>query len=91
MNRRQKTVICVSVVLALLMGLFPPWTETVLRTGGIGYGWSKPIGYKLIFAPPESSEAYGGVKLDTSRLALQFSVLLLCSFGLLLLFRENKA
>jgi hypothetical protein len=74
MNKKQTIISIVGVVVIFIMGLLPPWT----------YYESDPTthremsaGYYFIFAPPApDDEGILGVKLDTSRLAVQWITVL---------------
>jgi hypothetical protein len=69
------------------MGLLPPWIYT-LDAGSIER--EKPAGYALIVSPPnpEKDLPAFGVRLDISRLLIQWLVLVAATDGLLLLTRE---
>ena len=73
LNSNQKNIVITAGVIFILMGLFPPWSYTV----GATVHSEKPAGYALIIAPPEpeSKAAAFGVKLDFSRLIVQWMVL----------------
>ncbi len=86
MNRSQKTLLRVVLVLGLVMGLFPPW-QTVLSVDGIYKVVS--LGYAPIFAPPQP-EGFQGVRLDYARLVLQFFILVFAGSILMLLLRQKK-
>lgn len=74
LNDKQQKIVIVGVVLFVLMGLIPPWTytleaQTIHRV--------RPAGYALIISPPDPEEnaAAFGVKIDISRLIIQWLVL----------------
>lgn len=74
LNRTRRIVLILGVVVFVLMGLFPPWTyvfhiQTVHS--------EKPAGYAFIAEPPmpEHNDAPFGVKIDISRLVVQWLVL----------------
>ena len=76
-NGKQRKIVIVGVVLFILMGLIPPWAYTVEKPS---LHSEYPAEYAFIFSPPEpESTSYGddayGVKIDTSRLFIQFFVL----------------
>lgn len=71
-----------SVILFVLMGLFPPWKETWTDVSQYSE-W--PVGYGLIFVPPNFEGAMGncGMKIDIGRLVLQWlSLVTVMSLGL---------
>lgn len=55
MNKYQKIVIVVAVVLAALNGLYPPYEAEYLH-GGEHQLFRKYMGYHSIFEPPSSTE-----------------------------------
>lgn len=74
LNDKQQKIVIVGIVLFALMGLFPPWTYTV---DAQAIHRERPAGYTLIISPPEPEEkaiAFG-VKIDISRLVIQWLVL----------------
>ncbi len=51
MNRSQKRVAVLGLVLLALLGLFPPWTQSV--TALTGFHKEVPLAYGFILSPPE--------------------------------------
>lgn len=89
LNKKQYKILVTSVVLFILMGLFPPWTYT-LNASSVHR--EKPAGYALILAPPppeRDSEAFG-VSLDIARLIVQWLVLCAAAGGAMVLVRDDK-
>ena len=74
LNVKQRKIAIVGVVLFVFMGLIPPWTYT-LNAQSIHR--EKPAGYALIISPPvpEDDNPAFGVKIDISRLIIQWLVL----------------
>lgn len=74
LNDKQRKIVIVGVVLFILMGLFPPWTYTL---DAQSIHREKPAGYALIISPPgpEKNAPAFGVKIDISRLIVQWLVL----------------
>lgn len=74
LNGRQRGIVVIGVVLFVLMGLFPPWTYTRYAQS---IHSEKPAGYALIISPPgpEKDAPAFGVKIDVSRLIVQWLVL----------------
>lgn len=62
----------IALLLFAAMGLCPPWVYT-----GFGTSVVRPAGYHLVFAPPtpESDRWADGVRIDGTRLLLQWAVL----------------
>lgn len=83
MNKKQMCVLWPGIVLVAWMGLFPPWIYTY-HSGSVHS--EKSAGYSLILDPPSperSSNNYGGVRLDVSRLAVQLVVVCFVTGGLI--------
>lgn len=68
MNRVQINVLWIGLAALVLVGLFPPWTQTFSANG---IKSEKPIGYSLVLSPPapEDEAVIYGVKIDVPRLA----------------------
>lgn len=87
-NRKQRKIIVVGILVFLMMGIYPPWRHRVdaenqyKRVKTI-----RPAGYHLIITPPTpltKNIAYG-VEIDTTRLFLQwFMVLVITLLGVYL-------
>ena len=87
MNKKQKVISVIGVVLIVIMGCIPPWKY--IDDSPMGYR-EIPAGYSLIFAPPEpDGEEYFGVKLDMSRLAVQWITSLFVMAAALYLTQEK--
>lgn len=72
-NKNQRKILIVGVVLFILIGVFPPWIYTL---DARSVSSQKPAGYFLIIEPPEperSGVAYG-VEVDINRLIIQWLV-----------------
>ena len=79
MNEKQKAILVMGIIIIILMGLFPPWVYTHYGT------YSE---YSFIATPPEGR---GIVKLDSSRLVLQWIVVLIAAgLGVFLTSTQNK-
>lgn len=72
-DRRRASIVGLS--LFIVMGLCPPWEYTFSPPGAPTT--TKPAGYHLLFEPPqpESGNALSGVRVDITRLAIQWAVL----------------
>jgi uncharacterized membrane protein SpoIIM required for sporulation len=85
MKKRQQIIITVGITLFILMGLFPPWKYTLSAPSLYR---ERPAGYALIFfspKPEKNAEAYG-VKIDISRLVIQWIVLIaVIGFGIFIM------
>ena len=89
LNEKQRKVVIVGIVLFFLMGLFPPWIYT-LNAQSINR--EKPAGYALIISPPEPEKnaVVFGVKIDISRLIIQWLVLAAATgFGVFMASQRN--
>jgi len=71
-------------IVIILMGVFPPFTYTFSL---LSTNQSKPAGYSLIISPPKPEKdapAYG-IRLDTSRLIVQWAIVAIATgIGVLL-------
>ena len=87
LNPKQLRILISSGVIFVAMGLFPPWTYTL---DAQSIHREKPAGYALIILPPnpEKDAPAFGVRLDVSRLSIQWLILVAATGGLLLLARE---
>lgn len=72
MRLERRRVATVALLIFAGMGLWPPWVYTEYRASVV-----RPAGYHLIFAPPspDSDRHADGVRIDTGRLLLQWTVL----------------
>lgn len=89
LNEKQRKVVILGIVLFILMGLFPPWIYT-LNAQSINR--EKPAGYALIISPPEPEKnaVAFGVKIDISRLIVQWLVLATATgFGVFMASQRN--
>jgi hypothetical protein len=91
MNKSQKLALTIGAVIAILMGLFPPWAC-------ISYfqfvGQSNPAGYSFILSPPspETDKPFSGVELDINRLVIQWiMVAIAISAALALLHKRGSS
>ncbi len=94
MNKNQKKVIMAGLVVIVLMGLFPPWVHTVNvktikieRAGNYGFMFSPP--------PPEPNlpflnEKLWGVRLDVSRLLIQWILVVVIVCGLVVFLKKDN-
>ena len=86
--KQQKKIIIIGVILLIACCLFPPWIYT-FKANGI-YS-EESAGYSLFINPPakKTNNPKFGVKLDTSRLLLQFFMVSI-STGLGVFIFQNK-
>lgn len=83
-NSLQRKTLVVAALLFVASGVCPPWIYTV---NGQSFHSERPAGYALVMKPPEpmQSNLASGVKLDFSRLVVQWLVLAALTGGVLLL------
>jgi hypothetical protein len=84
MNRIQKNILVIGIIVIVLMGIYPPWTFTgyILSTG---LATPENAGdYALITKPP------GNCKIDLGRLGVQWAVVAIATGGLLVIFKDSK-
>jgi len=81
-------VVGVGLIVFVLMSLFPPWTYTFDRQSTYS---EKPAGYAFILKspPPERNSYYHGIRIDTTRLFIQWIVLGVIIGGLVILTKEK--
>ena len=74
MNKKQKVISIIGIVIIFVMGFIPPWKY--IDTDPSPYR-EMPNGYHPIFLPPElNEEQLLGLKIDISRLAIQWITVL---------------
>jgi hypothetical protein len=78
MNNRQSILIGIAMTLLILTGLFPPWRT--IRSKG-----HRPGPYSYIWRPPSDS-----FEVDTTRLGVEWVLIVSISGALLLLFRKKQ-
>lgn len=74
-GRIRRVPVLLGLLVFALMGLIPPWQYTFTPEGAATA--TKPAGYHLLFEPPEPERrhALAGVRIDVSRLAIQWAIL----------------
>src|SRR5437016_392218 len=91
MTTMQRFLIGLGLVSFVVLGLFPPWVETV----NIPYRmhFEKPAGYSFIMTPPRSRldnanlARMASMTLDISRLGVEWAITVVVTLGLLLIIR----
>lgn len=88
-NKNQRLIIIIGMAIIVFMGLFPPWTYT-FKVQSI-YS-EKPAGYSFIASPPakNSNDQRQGIKIDMSRLLIQWVVVIAASGCGVLLATKRK-
>ena len=97
MNKKQKIISIIGIVLIFLSGLIPPWKFT---TGDSITYIERPIGYYFIFLPPEmdqdetdedlQEEISYLIEMDVSRLIVQWVTILFIQAAALYLTKEKE-
>ncbi len=88
LNKRQRNVLLVAIILIAATGVYPPWKGTH-KTAEVSpvteYGW--------IFSPPTPfvREDYWSWEIETSRLIVEWATVLLVGCGLLLLLYGKRS
>ena len=88
MNKKQKYILLVGILIFVLMGLFPPWnfsfkgSVVVTRTGP----------YAFIFSPPTYKPygVEGAPRIDTSRLMVQGAIVVGVCCGLFFFLKDKE-
>ena len=76
-NSKQKKILIVGIVIVLLIGIIPPWNYTY-KTSSIYI--EKDAGYSFIMSPPPARGRHG-IKIDISRLVIQWIVTIAATTG----------
>jgi hypothetical protein len=71
-SRYQKQILIAGVLIFILMGIFPPWLQTIDTRGEYGRHGSKSVGYAFIMSPPTNDSWVLTTHLDISRLLVQW-------------------
>lgn len=71
MDSPRKKLLCVGLAVIILMGIFPPWVS-VLHGGRVHI--EKPAGYAFVFSSPTTAGPRYGVRIDLTRLFLQWVI-----------------
>lgn len=94
MNKNQKKVIIAGLVVIVLMGLFPPWIHTITdnplkieRAGNYGFLLSPPPPGRNF---PFLNENIWGVRLDVSRLLIQWILVVVIVGGLVVFLKKDN-
>jgi hypothetical protein len=77
MNRNQKIVVVIGLVIIVLTGLFPPWKATIQGTTILR-------GYFVIFKPPDPLSY-----VNSSRLLVQWIGVCIVVGGLVLILKDK--
>ena len=97
MNKNQKIISIIAVIVIFLMGFIPPWKIT---TQDVGIYTVQPIGYSPIFLPPEIDfenleegeivqTAQYTINLDITRLIVQWVTILFILAAILFITKEK--
>lgn len=70
LQKSQRQILIVGIVLFVLIGLFPPWVRTLSRPGAPKAYMS--VHHKFILAPPGYDSSYNGVQVDVTRLVVEW-------------------
>lgn len=70
MNKKQRVIIWIGIILVGLLGIFPPWSHTFKNHSTYS---EESAGYSFIASPPQKklNNVLYGVKIDSSRFLLQ--------------------
>ena len=88
MNEKQSTLLQVGIVVAVVMGIVPPWTDSRLLMDG-HLAMQGAAGYSFILNPPKT-EVLHIITLDVSRLVVQWVVVALATGCGVLYLRESS-
>lgn len=86
MNRLQKRILILALLLLSLTGIFPPWKiENNGMTIDMGYWW--------ITNPPVKVNSYGykfSSSINVETLFIQWAIIIMISVGLVCYFKDGK-
>jgi len=89
-NAKQRKIFQIGLLVAVLMGIFPPWTDTFSVDSNGTNVHSQGSEYAFIFNPPAAT-TFHTVSLDFGRLCIQWVVLgLAVGAGILTSQETNK-
>ncbi len=88
LNQLQRKIVIAATAIFIVMDLFPPWTYTLKFQS---FYHEKPAGYTLILDPPRPEvDSIGyGVRIDLSRLFLQWLILVAAAWGGIMLAKRS--
>jgi hypothetical protein len=91
-NTAQRVALWLGIGSILLMGVMPPWRETFRNSRGVSS--ERPAQYAPLWNPPErpGEGTWGlqfGIRLDTSRLLMQWSLVGIITIGAILTVRRS--
>jgi hypothetical protein len=101
MNKKQRTII-IGLAIILLMGLIPPWKcafslakyPRLERPAGYGFIFYPPSPVKVAgsgeFFSPMNRPSYWSVRLDVTRLFIQWAVIAIAVAGICLVLKEDE-
>lgn len=78
MSRRQKRALWIGILVAVVMGLFPPWVQEFESEMFVT---ERPGSYGFILDPLPPPNSRWGSRIDYGRLAVQSTLVLLVTTG----------
>lgn len=85
MNKKQKIILWIGIIIIVLMGLFPPYERAIILPS---FGPDDPsvrISYGFLFEPPILD-----VKIDFARLAIQWIIVSVLTAGAIYTTKDQK-
>ncbi len=87
MSQKQKIVLWTGIIVIVAMGIFPPWLYTQARYVEV----QTNAGHHFLLNPPLPQDRVGyGIRLDTSRLFVQWVIVAVVTVGLIISFQDKK-
>lgn len=86
MNKKQRAVLIVAAVFAILNGVYLPWKARVVTPL---YQRSEFIGYRCLFAPPLRPEGTETIDVQRTQFAIQLITLAVTTALLVLAFKDK--
>jgi len=89
--QNQRKIIIISLLAIIIMCLFPPWKYIIISTES-GSSTEYPVGYSFIITPPDKKDGgfFHGVKIDITRLLIQFIIIGCSSICLILIDQKSN-
>jgi hypothetical protein len=100
MNAKQKAITYIGLMVFVLAGLFPPWIKVtrILANTGMRILQEDPVGLSFILSPPiwdiaghSAPHYFTNAKLDVSRLAIEWMLILAVTVGISWILHSNIA
>lgn len=86
MNSKQKKIFIATGIVIVLMGFFPPWTQSMNYSG---QHLSAHLGYAFIFTPPKSIISGFNGKINVVTLLVQWATVAFLGGSLVYYYKQD--